>query len=163
MVHRTKCVLCGSPEIRAGRKVQQRRLTDLRFSASGVKRWVILYRARRYSCAACGQHFLPKEWPKYRGYFGDKLAAWCVYQNFTCRQTMWQAREVVEELLSIRFPVRQAYLFKQRRPHLQRRLVEPLTGSFDPRPGERLCRASKSSRSGWTCWATRAGSNPASC
>ena len=40
-----KCVLCGSPEIKAGRKVRQRRLTDLRFSASGVKRWVILYRA----------------------------------------------------------------------------------------------------------------------
>ena len=61
-----KCVLCGSPEIKAGRKVRQRRLTDLRFSASGVKRWVILYRARRYSCAACGRQFLPEGWPKYQ-------------------------------------------------------------------------------------------------
>ena len=108
-----KCVLCGSPEIKAGRKVRQRRLTDLRFSASGVKRWVILYRARRYSCAACGRHVLPEGWPKYKGYFGDKLAAWCVYQNFVCRQTMWQVSESAEELFSIRVPARQAYLFKK--------------------------------------------------
>jgi predicted RecB family nuclease len=109
-----KCVLCDSPEIKAGRKVWQRRLTDLRFSASGVKRWVILYRARRYSCAACGRDYLPEGWPKYKGYFGDKLAAWCVYQNFVCRQTMWQVSEVVEELYSIRLPARQAYKFKKR-------------------------------------------------
>ena len=109
-----KCVLCGSPQIKAGRTVRQRRLTDLWFSASGVKRWVILYRARRCSCTACGRHFLPEEWPKYKGYFGDKLAAWCVFQNFVCRQTMWQVSEVVQELYSIRLPARQAYLFKNR-------------------------------------------------
>ena len=109
-----KCVLCGSPEIRAGRKLRQRRLTDLRFSASGVKRWVILYRARRHFCAACGRPFLPEGWPKYKGYFGDKFAAWCVYQNFACRQTMWQVSEVAEELFSLRLPARQAYLFKKR-------------------------------------------------
>jgi predicted RecB family nuclease len=109
-----KCVLCGSPEIKAGRKVRQRRLTDLRFSASGVKRWVILYRVRLYSCATCGRHFLPERWPKYKGYFGDKLAAWCVYQNFVHRQTWYQLVESAEELFSIRVPARQAYLFKQR-------------------------------------------------
>lgn len=108
------CVLCSSPEIKAGRKVREQRLTDLRFSASGVKRWVVLYRARRYSCAACGRHFLPEGWPKYKGYFGDKLAAWCVYQNFVCRQTMYQIVESAEELFSIRVPTRRAYLFKQR-------------------------------------------------
>ena len=108
-----KCVLCGSPEIKAGRKVQ-RRLTDLRFSASGVKRWVVLYRARRYSCVACGRSFLPEGWPNYKGYFGDQLAAWCVYQNFVCRQTMYQVAESAEELFSIRVPARPAYLFKQR-------------------------------------------------
>jgi predicted RecB family nuclease len=94
------CVLCSSPEIKAGRKVQHRCLTDLRFSTSGVKRWVALYRARRYSCAACGRHFLPEGWPMYRGCFGDKLAAWCVYQNFACRQTMYQVVESAEELFS---------------------------------------------------------------
>jgi predicted RecB family nuclease len=109
-----KCVLCGSPAIKAGRKAWQRRLTDLRFSASGVKRWVTLYRARRYSCAACGRSFFPEGWPKYKGYFGDQFAAWCVYQNFVCRQTMYQVVESAEELFSMRFPARPAYLFKQR-------------------------------------------------
>jgi hypothetical protein len=37
-----------------------------------------------------------------------------MYQKFACRQTMWQAVDVVEELFSIRLPASQAYLFKQR-------------------------------------------------
>ena len=109
-----KCVLCGSPAIRAGRKVWQRRLTDLRFSASGVKRWVTVYRARQYFCAACGRCLLPAGWPKHKGCFGDQLAAWCVYQNFVCRQTMYQVIESAEELFSVRLPARQAYMFKRR-------------------------------------------------
>jgi predicted RecB family nuclease len=109
-----KCVLCGSAAIKAGRKVWQRRLTDLRFSASGVKRWVTLYRAGRYACAECGRSFFPEGWPKHKGYFGDQLAAWYVYQNFVCRQTMYQLVESAEELLSIRVPARKAYLFKRR-------------------------------------------------
>jgi hypothetical protein len=120
------CVLCGSPEIKAGRKVWQRRLTDLRFSASGVKRWVILYRTRRYSCAACGRSSLPEGWPKWKGHFGDKLAAWYIFQNFVCRQTMWQASEVVEELFSIRLPARQAYKFKRRAIHRYASLYDEL-------------------------------------
>jgi hypothetical protein len=37
-----RCGHCGSAEIRAGRKVR-RRVLDLRFSTSGVKRWVVEY------------------------------------------------------------------------------------------------------------------------
>jgi predicted RecB family nuclease len=119
------CVLCGSRDVKAGRETR-RRLIDLRFSESGVRRWVVLYRARRYSCSACGRHFLPEGWPKYRGYFGENLAAWCVYQNIVCRQTMWQLKESVEELFAIRLPARRAYLFKKRVISRYRALSEEL-------------------------------------
>jgi predicted RecB family nuclease len=108
-----RCGHCGGAEIRAGRKVR-RRVLDLRFSMSGVKRWVVEYVASRYSCCECGRSFLPAAWPEYRGIYGDSLAAWCVYQNIACRQTMWQVIDSLHEVFGINLDRNKAYAFKKR-------------------------------------------------
>ena len=107
----TVCARCGSRDIRTQRRVH-RRVIDLRFTKTGVKRWVTKYSSRGYRCLACGKTFLPEGWPKYRGYYGEALAIWCVYQNIACRQTMWQVNDVLSDLFAIRLSSRRAYLFK---------------------------------------------------
>jgi predicted RecB family nuclease len=108
-----QCGRCGSAEIRAGRRVR-RRVLDLRFTTSGVKRWVVEYVSSRYYCRECERNFLPDAWPKYRGLYGDSLAAWCVYQNIACRQTMWQVIDALHEVFGINLPRGKAYAFKKR-------------------------------------------------
>src|SRR5262249_52079108 len=108
-----QCRHCGSVNIRDGRKVR-RRVTDLRFTKSSVKRWVVEYSSSRYCCGDCGKVFLPEAWPTYRGIHGDNLAAWCVYQNIACRQTMCQVIDTLHEVFAINVRREKAYGFKNR-------------------------------------------------
>lgn len=107
-----RCRYCNSRKIRAMRGVF-RRIIDLRFSSSGVKRWIVEYKAVRYRCDRCGKTFLPMEWPKYRKRYGEHLARWCVYQNFACRQNMSTVASVLHETFGITLHKDRMYGFKR--------------------------------------------------
>jgi predicted RecB family nuclease len=107
------CTRCGSRNVKPIAPVY-RRVIDLRFLRSGVKKCVIKYASKRYTCADCQRSCLPEAWPKYRGIYGDQLAIWCVYQNIRGRQTMCQVVEALQELFSIRIGPEQAHRFKRR-------------------------------------------------
>ena len=108
-----RCGHCGSANIRNGKRVR-RRVTDLHFTKSGVKRWVVEYTSTRYFCRDCGRVFLPEDWVKCRSSYGDNLAAWCVYQNIACRQTMCQAIDELHEVFAINVRRAKACEFKKR-------------------------------------------------
>src|SRR5262249_34677738 len=52
------CPRCGSSEVRTVSTWHARmRVWDLKFTRSGVKRWVARYRSLRYACVACKKTF----------------------------------------------------------------------------------------------------------
>lgn len=108
-----RCGHCGSVNIREGQKVR-RRVTDLHFTKSSIKRWGTEYTSSRYFCRDCGKTFLPQDWPNFRGKYGDNLAAWCVYQNIACRQTMCQVIDTLHEVFGINVQRAKAHAFKKR-------------------------------------------------
>lgn len=109
----TICTQCGSKNIRPTTPVY-RRVADLQFSRTGVKKCVRKYSSWRFNCGDCKRTFLPDDWPRYRGIYGDQLAVWCVYQNIRGRQTMCQITESMSELFALDIGDDQANRFKRR-------------------------------------------------
>ena len=54
-----KCPACASSKVVKHRRYS-RIIYDLKFSISGVKRWVVDYRNHRFICQSCGKTFYPK-------------------------------------------------------------------------------------------------------
>ena len=73
-----KCPECGSSKI-AKRGKHSKLLYDLRFSPSGVKRWIIKYVVVHYICNNCGCRFPSDErkWSRHR--YGQQLIAYVIY------------------------------------------------------------------------------------
>jgi hypothetical protein len=99
--------------LKAGRK-ETRTLIDLRFSRTGVKRWVTKYTYRLYRCQECGEIFLPEGRPACKSKYGRNLVSWCVYLNFVCKQKMYQTRDTLRDLFELNVSQRSMYQFKTR-------------------------------------------------
>jgi predicted RecB family nuclease len=81
-----KCPTCDSR--RVFKHGKRSRITyDLKFSTSGVKRWVVEYRNHRFICQTCGKTFNPKGHPEKRERFGNGLVSWMIYKNIGLRQS----------------------------------------------------------------------------
>src|SRR5262249_1169975 len=58
---------------------------DLRFTSSGVKRWIIRYTSPRYSCLGCTKTFYAAEYRAVMKRFGNNLSSWAIYQHVSLR------------------------------------------------------------------------------
>ena len=106
-----RCSHCNSRNIRPCKSIS-RRVIDLRFSSSGVRRWVVQYVSSRYQCRRCGKTFLPEDWPSCRRWYGANLAKWCVYLNFECKQNMWNVKDTLRDVFGIMIDRSKLYGFK---------------------------------------------------
>jgi predicted RecB family nuclease len=102
-----RCPQCLSQDVRAKSKLPDVRKTinDLRFTRTGVKRWVIKYVTRRYYCAKCKKTFLPDEYPK-QGQgpkFGNGLLSWAIYSHVALRVSFEDFREALNDVFGYRF------------------------------------------------------------
>lgn len=118
-----RCSHCNSRKIRPNQRLS-RRVTDLRFSSGGVKRWVVQYESWRYQCRRCGKTFLPEDWPSCRRRYGANLAKWCVYLNFACKQNMWNVKDTLRDVFGIRVDRSMLYGFK-------RQVISAYTGLYE--------------------------------
>ncbi len=85
------------------RKAESRTTYDLKFSASGAKRWLVRHLSHRYLCQQCGKTFLPADWPRgargTRGMqYGKNLCAWVAYQFIGLGQSQ---HNIVAELADV--------------------------------------------------------------
>lgn len=106
------CPHCGNRNIRPMRKIVRRRVVDLKFSRTGVKKYIVEYFARRYSCNDCGKKALPEGWLKRESIYGEHLALWCVYLNVACKQPMGHVTATLKDLFLIDLRPEQARKFK---------------------------------------------------
>lgn len=106
------CAKCGSKTITPGRRQFRRRVADLKFSLTGVKKHIVEYRTTKYCCNECGTRFFPEAWLKRESIYGEHLAIWCVYQNIACKQPMGHVTQTLKDLFLMDIRPEQARKFK---------------------------------------------------
>ena len=82
-----RCPYCGATQIRSLRGRSYSKLVyDLKFTRTGVKRWVIKYSSERTLCLKCGKTFYSDTYPTDQK-TGRTLASWAVYQHVALRMS----------------------------------------------------------------------------
>jgi predicted RecB family nuclease len=98
------CPRCGSAQVRIISKWRARLdCYDLRFTASGVKRWLVRCTSLRYSCIACGKTFYAAAYRAVMKRFGNNLASWVIYQHVALRLSFEDVNLSLNEVFGFQF------------------------------------------------------------
>jgi predicted RecB family nuclease len=98
------CPQCGSDQVRAhGAWHARMRVWDLKFTRSGVKRWVACYRSLRYACSACKKTFYAAAYREAMIRVGNNLASWVIYQHVVLRLTYREVNLSLNEIFGFQF------------------------------------------------------------
>jgi hypothetical protein len=98
---------------------------DLKFSISGVKRWIVAYRNHRFICQSCGKTFCPEEHPETKERFGKGLVAWTVYQNVGLRLSQENIAKGLNDTFGFNFNWRTVI------PSLKRRAAKTYCNTYE--------------------------------
>jgi predicted RecB family nuclease len=83
-------------------KQMSRLFIDLKFSNTGVKKWITTFRSYRYKCPTCGNVFsseVRSRGGQYR--YGHALMSWCVYSWIFCGMNMNRTRMALGDTFEI--------------------------------------------------------------
>ncbi len=95
-----RCPACNGREINAFREMNYL-LLDLRFSQTGVKKWIKDTHSFRYLCKRCGSRFSSEErLPNPRKY-GHSLASWVIYLTVCCGLNMGRTARLLGDVFKI--------------------------------------------------------------
>jgi RNase_H superfamily/Transposase IS66 family len=96
-----RCPKCQGKSIEQT-KTLSRLLIDLKFSNTGVKRWITRYYSYRYSCHQCLHRFGSEARNRGTPYrYGHGFMSWCVYMSFFCDMKMSRTRIAVGDTFEI--------------------------------------------------------------
>jgi predicted RecB family nuclease len=99
-----KCPECGAAQVHSYRRTYFRKIVyDLRFTSSGVKRWIIRYTSKRYRCWECRTTFNADVYRAARFGFGNNLCAFAVYNHVALRQSYDDVTQDLNELFGFSF------------------------------------------------------------
>src|ERR1035441_110932 len=83
-------------------KTSSRLLIDLKFSKTGVKRWITRLHSYRYKCQKCRHLFYSEARNRGTQYrYGHGFMSWCVYTSFFCDMKMSRTRIAVGDTFEI--------------------------------------------------------------
>lgn len=97
------CPDCGCNIMRLRSDAYSKRVNDLKFTASGIKRWVTLFKTRRFQCGNCGKTACSPDYPKKQRYYGHGLASWIVHQHVANRQPHQAIVDNLHDLFGLKF------------------------------------------------------------
>jgi predicted RecB family nuclease len=98
------CPRCGTDQVRCRSTWHARMLVwDLKFTRSGVKRWVARYRSLRYSCLACQKTFYAASYREAMIRVGNNLASWVIYQHVALRLSYEDVNLSLNEVFNFQF------------------------------------------------------------
>jgi len=125
-----KCPACASKKVSKHRKLS-RTIYDLKYSPSGVKRWIVNYMNHRFICQICRKTFYPEGHPKTSERFGRGLLAWTVYQNIGLRQSQENVGKGLNDIFGYHFNWRSVIpVLKRRAAKLYRSTYEEILSSI---------------------------------
>jgi len=100
------CPTCEYEKLRLYEtSVFSKRVTDLRFSENGVRRWVTEYTTQRWMCPSCRISFYSPEYPIGGRHFGHGIASWVVHQLVAARQSHQLLVDNLNDLFGVSFRV----------------------------------------------------------
>lgn len=113
-----KCPECGSKTV-GDRSLlpfhkRSKVMIDLKFTASGVKRWLIRYSSRRYQCQRCQATFFSDDYRAARPRLGPNLSAWTIYHHIALRESYEDVTQCLNELFGFSFPSTVVHKIKSR-------------------------------------------------
>src|SRR5262249_36516094 len=76
---------------------------DLKFSSSGVRRWIIQHDSQRYKCWKCKKSFFGDEYRSSNSQYGDDLASWALYHHVALRQSYEDVTLSLNEIFGFAF------------------------------------------------------------
>jgi predicted RecB family nuclease len=100
----TACPECdGARAVIWGSQVHQRVISDLKFTASGVKRWIVRYSSLRYRCADCKKTFFADAYRTARPRWGTNLSSWAIYNHVALRQSYYDVNLSFNDIFGFSF------------------------------------------------------------
>ena len=97
------CPECGGRQLHGfGAQPARKVVCDLRFTSSGVKRWVARYSSLRYRCWRCMKTFLAAAYCE-ANRVGHNLASWAIYHHVALRESYEDVTMSLNEVFGFSF------------------------------------------------------------
>ena len=124
----TKCPICRSRKV--GKiKGMSHDVIDLKFSSSGIRKYVTRFASYRYKCEKCDEQFNSEERSPNPLRYGHGLDSWCIYLNNVCGVNMSKIRKSLQDTFGLFLPIDTLYRAKGRiRDHYNPLYAEILQG-----------------------------------
>jgi len=112
ILKRYTCPRCNSKRIDKI-KGMSHTVIDLRFSKTGVKKWITRTDSSRYHCQKCKHDFSSEDRRPNPRRYGHSLMSWCAYFNAVCGANLSRTRRSLGDLFGIFLDHSKAYLLKR--------------------------------------------------
>ena len=89
-----------------------KKVTDIKFTANGVRRWVIKYKSSKLKCG-CGCIYQDGSYPTDKTHIGFNVKAYIVYQYIFNRLSFNQIKKNLNELFSLKLSGASIYGYKE--------------------------------------------------
>src|ERR1043165_5817474 len=106
-----RCPKCRKKTLEKLRERSRLRI-DLKFSKTGVKKWITRMISGRYRCLNCKHQFSSENLPPVPSLYGPGLMNWCIYFNVVCGQNMLRVVRTLGEMFEIFLNPCDPYRFK---------------------------------------------------
>jgi hypothetical protein len=106
------CKICESKKIYQ-KSQSSKTVVDLRFTSSGVKKWITKYKYKRYVCFDCGKHFNSDMISRHDSHYGNQIIAYCVYQCVELHISNEKNIQNINEIFKLTLPLSSINHFKQ--------------------------------------------------
>lgn len=106
-----KCVVCRSRKVTTQR-ICKRLLFDLKFSKSGMKRWITHTEFPQYYCSKCRRQLSAWSGEPYPSKYGHGLMSWCMYWHMIGGLNMLRVKMALGDLFGLFIPYAEIHRFK---------------------------------------------------
>jgi len=106
------CPDCGGIELTQRPDARLVRLAfDLRFTRSGIRRWVTRYTTLRHRCHGCNKQFLPRDYLRLDTYC-HSLKSWAMYEHVAHRTSFANIAEKLHDYFRLPLSTPDVYMFE---------------------------------------------------
>ena len=105
------CPLCNK-NTRKTLSSLSKKVVDLRFSKSGVRRWIVQYLSNLFYCSRCKKSFVPIWYKSIDKKYGHDLMSWTMYQHIVKGQSFRQVASDFHEIFGLSVEKSNVHTFK---------------------------------------------------
>ena len=110
---KSKCICCTNKDIGKISREKSKKVVDIKFNESGVKKWITKYVSYEYYCSNCNYSFVPKEYASIKEHYGHSLKSWVIYQHFVNTLSFGEINKNLELLFKIKLTKTSGHSFKK--------------------------------------------------